>query len=125
MSTSWCLCTRPALRLLAVSAISPRKASSAGWWPPRSSRSRRQGQGAMPCSAPASCVRGTSLERIETELQKRRFHPVVERLQALRWVQFIPVSYNGRASCPFGSPWPSAPTRSSGISVVLIAQDSS
>lgn len=52
------------------------------------------------------------LERIETELQEKakgwRFYPVVEALQALRGVQ-----------------WPSASSRSSGISVVLIAQDSS
>jgi transposase len=69
------------------------------------------------------------VERIETELQEKakgwRFHPVVEALQALRGVQFIPVPHNGRASCPFGSPSPSAPSRSSGISAVLIAQDSS
>ncbi|MGI8427628.1 MAG: transposase [Actinomycetota bacterium] len=43
------------------------------------------------------------VERIETELQEKakgwRFHPVVEALQALRGVQFIPVPHNGRASC--------------------------
>ena len=41
-----------------------KKRPSAEWWPPRSSRrspaTRSRPTGAMPCSSPASCARGTS-----------------------------------------------------------------
>ena len=52
----------PARAAIGSIAISPRSASSAGWWPPHSSRrspaTRSRPTGAMPCSSPPDALGG-------------------------------------------------------------------